>query len=321
LVVNSATADSHLQVVGANSPSIRIDNAGSGGTQRFVFGLATATNNFIQGAAAGQFCISTQSAGAMLFGMWQTTNASEVMRISTANNLIVGSTADNGSRFQVSGAATFSSTVTAANSIFNSTTQAISASSGGYIIAAGRIGGSNGGNIFSNNGTGTNFIIAETGTNIFAIGGGALGGAFNGIGITLNTSTGAATFSSSVTAGTYLLSLGQLPAIVPSSTFIDYITTSPNTGRFAAVSNATNTYPIIVFAQYSSNGSLGRDAMRIYETGNVCINTTFDSGQKLYLNGSLRIDGQSSGTAGILSGQYLIINLDGNSYKIALFNP
>ena len=103
LVVNSATADAHLQVVGANSPSIRIDNAGSGGTQRFVFGLATATNNFIQGAAAGQFCISTQSSGAMLFGMWQTTNASEVMRISTANNLIVGSSTDNGNRFQVTG--------------------------------------------------------------------------------------------------------------------------------------------------------------------------------------------------------------------------
>jgi hypothetical protein len=105
LVVNSATADAHLQIVGANAPSIRIDNAGSGGTQRFVFGLATATNNFIQGATAGQFCISTQSSGAMLFGMWQTVNATEAMRISTANNLIVGSSTDNGNRFQVIGSA------------------------------------------------------------------------------------------------------------------------------------------------------------------------------------------------------------------------
>jgi len=108
LVINSATADAHLQVVGANSPSIRIDNAGSGGTQRFVFGLATATNNFIQGSAAGQFCISTQSAGAMLFGMWQTVNASEVMRLSTANNLIVGSSVDNGNRCQITGNTTIS---------------------------------------------------------------------------------------------------------------------------------------------------------------------------------------------------------------------
>jgi len=103
LVVNSATADAHLQVVGANSPSIRIDNAGSGGTQRFVFGLATATNNFIQGATAGEFCISTQSAGNMLFGMWQTINASEVMRITTSNNLLIGLSVDGGQRLQVQG--------------------------------------------------------------------------------------------------------------------------------------------------------------------------------------------------------------------------
>jgi hypothetical protein len=111
LVVNSATADAHLQIVGANAPSIRIDNAGSGGTQRFVFGLATATNNFIQGATAGEFCISTQSAGNMLFGMWQTINASEVMRISTANNLIIGSSVDNGNRLQVTGNGFFSGSI------------------------------------------------------------------------------------------------------------------------------------------------------------------------------------------------------------------
>jgi hypothetical protein len=111
LVVNSATADAHLQIVGANAPSIRIDNAGSGGTQRFVFGLATATNNFIQGATAGQFCISTQSSGAMLFGMWQTVNATEAMRISTANNLIVGSTSDNGNRLQITGTSYFNGNV------------------------------------------------------------------------------------------------------------------------------------------------------------------------------------------------------------------
>jgi hypothetical protein len=129
LVVNSSTADAHLQIVGANSPSIRIDNAGSGGTQRFVFGLATATDNFIQGSSAGQFCISTQSSGAMLFGMWQTTNATEVFRISTANNLIVGSNIDTLDRFQVTGTSKFNG--------YLSTTpgNAISASGGSLLIA------------------------------------------------------------------------------------------------------------------------------------------------------------------------------------------
>ena len=125
LVINSATADAHLQIVGANAPSIRIDNAGSGGTQRFVFGLATATNNFIQGATSGQFCISTQSSGAMLFGMWQTTNATEAMRISTANNLIVGSISDSGERVQINGTAkiTGNTLISAGNlSIFTTTT-------------------------------------------------------------------------------------------------------------------------------------------------------------------------------------------------------
>jgi hypothetical protein len=122
LVVNSATADAHLQIVGANSPSIRIDNAGSGGTQRFVFGLATATNNFIQGATAGEFCISTQSAGNMLFGMWQTINASEVMRITTSNNLLVGKTTDTGERFQVQGTTLLNGNVQfGSNFIWNNT--------------------------------------------------------------------------------------------------------------------------------------------------------------------------------------------------------
>jgi len=111
LVVNSATADAHLQIVGANAPSIRIDNAGSGGTQRFAIGNATATNNFIQGSAAGDFCITTASAGPLLFGMWQTINASEVMRITTSNNLVIGSTFDGGQKLQVTGTAYISGNV------------------------------------------------------------------------------------------------------------------------------------------------------------------------------------------------------------------
>jgi len=111
LIVGSSTADNGIQIFGANSPSLRIDNAQSGGTQRFIIGLATSTNNFIQGATAGQFCITTASSGAILFGMWQSINASEVMRISTASNLIVGSTTDNGQKLQITGDGYFSANV------------------------------------------------------------------------------------------------------------------------------------------------------------------------------------------------------------------
>lgn len=54
--------------------------------------------------------------------------------------------------------------------------------------------------------------------------------------------------------------------------------------------------------------------------GNLLIGTGSNPGQKLYLNGSLRIDGQTSATAGGSSGQHLIINCDGTQYKIALLN-
>jgi hypothetical protein len=101
--ITNTTGDDHLRVWGSTSPSIRIDNAVSAATQRFAIGLATATNNFIQGSAAGNICITTASANPLLFGMWQTTNASEVMRISTANNLLIGSAIDTGQRLQITG--------------------------------------------------------------------------------------------------------------------------------------------------------------------------------------------------------------------------
>lgn len=136
LTINNSSSDAHLQVVGANSPSIRIDNAGTGATRRFVMGLATATNNFIQGSTAGDICISTASASPLLFGMWQTINASEVMRISTANNLIVGSSVDNGSKFQVTGSVTISSSLTTNSiSITGGSSTQLLASNGSSIVA------------------------------------------------------------------------------------------------------------------------------------------------------------------------------------------
>jgi hypothetical protein len=116
--------------------------------------------------------------------------------------------------------------------------------------------------------------------------------------------TGAATFASSVTAGTYLLSLGQLPAIVGSSTFMDYIST--NISRFASTSNATNTYAAIVFSQYSSNGSLGRDAIYINPSGNVSIGTLSSFG-KLNVN----VDAAAPASSGNMINGFTIHNTVG----------
>jgi len=64
----------------------------------------------------------------------------------------------------------------------------------------------------------------------------------------------------------------------------------------------------------------GLERMRLDASGNFGINTAAPAA-RLHVNGTLRIDGQSSGTAGGSSGQHLIINLDGTTYKIALLNP
>ena len=78
----------------------------------------------------------------------------------------------------------------------------------------------------------------------------------------------------------------------------------------------------------ASNGHILRSAIaggaalaRLTTGGNFMVGTTTDSGNKFRLNGSLRIDGQRSGSAGGSSGQHLIIDCDGTTYKIALLNP
>lgn len=60
---------------------------------------------------------------------------------------------------------------------------------------------------------------------------------------------------------------------------------------------------------------------RNYLAGNLLLNSTTDTGQILQVNGAIRVNGQSSATAGGASGQHLIINVDGTQYKIALLNP
>jgi hypothetical protein len=109
LVVASATSDNGIQIVGANAPSLRIDNAESGPTKRAGFGISTATNNFIQGSADRDFCIfnGSTTASPMLFGIYDTTNVQEAARISAARNFIIGSSVDAGYKLDVNGTGRF----------------------------------------------------------------------------------------------------------------------------------------------------------------------------------------------------------------------
>jgi hypothetical protein len=120
LVVASANSDNHIQIVGASSPSLRIDNAEITNTLRIGMGIATSNNGFIAGSVNGNMCLFNGSStpSPMLFGIWSTVDVQEAARISAARNFIVGKTTDSGERLQISGTclisgvATFNSIVT-----------------------------------------------------------------------------------------------------------------------------------------------------------------------------------------------------------------
>jgi hypothetical protein len=117
LVVNDATGDNHIVVIGATAPSLRINNSGSGATKQIGIGLATATNNFIQGSADRDMCIFNGSTtpSPILFGVYATTNIQEAVRISSLGNLLVNTSVDNGKDFQVSGTGSVSSSFSMVN--------------------------------------------------------------------------------------------------------------------------------------------------------------------------------------------------------------
>jgi hypothetical protein len=115
LVVASSTGDNGVQIVGATSPSLRLDNAEIGATKRAGLGISTAVNNFIQGSADRDFCIfnGSTTASPMLFGIYDAAavNIQEAARISAARNFLIGTTTDNGANFQVSGTSTISTSL------------------------------------------------------------------------------------------------------------------------------------------------------------------------------------------------------------------
>jgi hypothetical protein len=107
LVIESATSDNGIQIVGASAPSLRIDSAATGPTKRIGLGISTAANNFIQGSVDRDMCIfnGSTTASPMLFGIYDTTNVQEAARISAARNFLIGTTTDGGQKLQVNGGA------------------------------------------------------------------------------------------------------------------------------------------------------------------------------------------------------------------------
>jgi hypothetical protein len=121
VVIENNTGDQQLQIVSSTAPSLRIDNLQTGATRRIGIGLATTTNNYIQGTTGGEFAIfnSSTTPSPILFGIYDAglTNTQEAARISAARNFIVGSSVDAGYKFDVNGAGRFTGVLYADNTI------------------------------------------------------------------------------------------------------------------------------------------------------------------------------------------------------------
>ena len=270
LVVASSTGDNHIQIVGATSPSLRIDSAESGPTKRIGLGLATAVNNFIQNSQNLDMCIfngSTSAAGNMLFGIYDTglANVQEAARISAARNFLIGTTTDAGQKLQVTGTSYLSGNVNIGATSFTSPS--------GADTILGVYGGQDCSlilqdavqlwEVYVND----DFYINRGSTNNFI----------------LNRTTGATKISATTTNG---LTIETNDVATLRFTNTGGVT---KFWGFASTLSAASDFGI-----YQSN-SVGGDPIsagtaRLYfsGSGNVLIGTTTDAGQKLQVNGTTK---------------------------------
>lgn len=252
LEIYSATADSHLRLSGS-APSVSMGEAITGSVYQAKFGLATASGQYVSGAVAGDFVMLSQT-GATIFA----TSATEKARITSGGNLLVGTTSDNGAKLQVSGNATV-------NNALN--TEAMNV--GGTLFLQTTADGSIGGKIYGYNDTSVNLYSSglKFQTRYFN------GSAYVYRDVLTLASTGAATFSSSVTANGYInnyLDQGALRLYNSSTVFAGGI----GTGAWVEGSATTD------IAIYSANnlkfysGSSSTAKMTITSGGNVGIGTS-----------------------------------------------
>jgi hypothetical protein len=253
------------------------------------------------------------------------TAATERIRIFINGNINVGSTTDNGEKFQVTGTSAIRDT----QSYTTGTIQSFAIVKNLTINAA--ISGSSG--ICNYVSTGDNGISSSQSVpastsfaNIYAFN----KYQFNSAGLTLTATqaapgvrtisqlftqnvfkganSGTITHMSGVQIGGYYNdNTGTITPIIPNA----YQLLINDTGAYGHTFTFTNRWGIY---QEGIND-------RNYLAGNLMLNSTTDTGQILQVTGAIRVNGQSSGTAGVSSGNYLIINVDGTSYKIALLNP
>jgi hypothetical protein len=278
LVVASSTGDNGVQIVGASAPSLRIDNAETGPTKRAGLGISTATNNFIQGSADGDFCMfnGSTTASPILFGVYDagTTNVQEAARISAARNLLIGTTTDNGNKLQVTGTSTFSSslTITAAASTLFMSLRGRSADNFGFIGFYNNTGATRYGYIQSHSANGGQLnITADGGAQIIGDSRGLLLQPTSG-----NVGIGTSTPAYKLT----ILDGGGASVVVGATTGNAYLYADDSA---ATVGTITST-PLRI----ATNST---ERARFSPAGNLLIKTTTDNGATFQVNGSETLNG------------------------------
>jgi hypothetical protein len=95
LEIYSPVADTHLRISGS-APSVSMGEAVTGSVYQAKFGLATANNQFVTGSVAGDFVINNQT-GATIWAY----NSIERMRLDTNGNMGIGGIAGSSYRLNV----------------------------------------------------------------------------------------------------------------------------------------------------------------------------------------------------------------------------
>jgi hypothetical protein len=250
---------------------------------------------------------------------------SERMRLFSTGNFVIASTSDTGERLQITGTAKITDT----RSYTTGTIQSFAIVKNTTINSA--ISGSSG--ICNYVSTGDNGISSSQSVpdstsfaNIYAFN----KYQFNSAGLTL-TATQAASgirtitqlFTQNVFKGTNSGTITHMSGVQIGGYYND------NTGSITPV--ITNAYQLLIndtgayghTFTFTNRWGIYQEGIndRNYLAGNLMLNSTTDTGQILQVNGAIRVNGQASGSAGGSSGNHLIINVDGTSYKIALLNP